>query len=206
VTEKVENDVDDLLSGAGAGEAWKNWNIYSPLWAPVSLSADGILLKDSDPYDFAKAERVFPMAKHMEVAFSVTPRQADHGELQIEMQDERNMAAVRLWFAADGSFDAKAGARVKKILSYKAGETYDVRVTLNTDARMYTVNVNGKDVLTQLFFQPVESFGHIVFRTGEARHFPTADAPPEADSDLPHGGEKVAGAEFTIHYLKTKRL
>jgi hypothetical protein len=71
---------------------------------------------------------------------------------------------------------------------------------------MYTVNVNGKDVLTQLFFAPVESFGHIVFRTGEARHFPTADAPAEADVDLPHGGERVKEAKYIISYFKTKRL
>jgi hypothetical protein len=164
------------------------------------------VLRDSDPYDFAKAERVFPVATHMEAEFSVTPGQADRGELQIEMQDERNMAAVRLWFAADGNLEAKAGARVKKVMSYKAGETYVIRVTLNTGTRMYTVNVNGKDELTQLFFQPVESFGHIVFRTGEARHFPTADAPPEAETDLPHAGDRVPADVYTIHYFKTKRL
>ena len=203
VTEKVDSDVDEALSSAGA---WSRWNIYSPLWAPVSMGTDGLVLRDSDPYDFAKAERVFPVSKHMQIEFSLTPGQSDHGELQIEMQDERNMPAVRLRFQPDGSFDAKAGARVKKMMSYKAGETYKISVTLNVDTRMYTVNVNGKDVLTQLFFAPVESFGHIVFRTGEARHFPTADAPAEADVDLPHAGERVKEAVYTIHYLKTKRL
>jgi hypothetical protein len=70
---------------------------------------------------------------------------------------------------------------------------------------MYTVNVDGKDVVTQLFFAPVESFGHIVFRTGEARHFPTADSPAEADTDQPNAGDKVPEAVFTIQYLKTTK-
>ena len=185
----------------------KQWNIYSPLWAPVRTdSTRGLLLEDADPYDFAKAERVFPVTKHMQVEFSLTPCQSDHGQLQIELQDERNMPAVRLSFEPDGSLIAKAGARIKKIMDYRSGQAYDMRITLNADTRMYTVNINGEDKLTQLFFAPVESFGHIVFRTGEARHFPTADTAPEADRDLPNAGERVPEAKFAIRYLKTQRL
>ena len=33
-----------------------------------------------------------------------------------------------------------------------------------------------------------------------------ADTPAEADVDLPHAGERVKEAVYTIHYLKTKRL
>jgi hypothetical protein len=66
--------------------------------------------------------------------------------------------------------------------------------------------VDGKDVVTQLFFAPVESFGHVVFRTGETRHFPTADSPPEADTDQPRAGEPVPEATYTIQYFKTTTL
>jgi hypothetical protein len=204
VTEKVDTDVNDTFTGENS---LKQWNIYSPLWSPVRVdSSRGLVLKDADPYDFAKAERVFPVAKHMQVDFSLTPGQSDHGQLQIELQDERNTPAVRLSFEPDGSLVAKAGARSKKLLDYKAASIYDLRITLNTDTRMYTVNINGKDVLTQLFFAPVETFGHIVFRTGEARHFPTADTAPEADKDLPNAGDRVPEAIFAIRYLKTQRL
>ena len=206
VTDKVTADVNDVFGQMPSGAELKQWNIYSPLWATVSIDAGhNLLLKDADPYDFAMAERVFPVAKKMQAEFSVTPGQADHGQLQIEFQDERNTPAVRLSFEPDGTFITKAGARVKKMLSYKAGQTYVVRVSLNTDTRMYTVNVNGKDVVTQLFFAPVESFGHIVFRTGETRHFPTADSPAEADTDQPNAGEKVPEAVFSIQYLKTNQ-
>jgi hypothetical protein len=70
---------------------------------------------------------------------------------------------------------------------------------------MYTVNIDGKDVLTQLFFAPVEGFGHVVFRTGETRHFPTPDSPAEADTDQPNAGTRVPEAGFAIHYLKTTK-
>lgn len=210
VTSAVNADVNDVFDQLPAGKELENWNIYSPLWAPVKVGAAAaggrcLVLKDEDPYDFAKAERVFPVARKMQAEFSVTPAQADHGELQIEFQDEKNSPAMRLSFGADSMLITKAGARVKNILKYKAGETYVIRVSLDMDTRMYTVNVNGKDMVTQLFFAPVLSFGHIVFRTGEARHYPTADAPAEAFEDLPHAGDKVPAAVYSIQYLKTSR-
>jgi hypothetical protein len=141
----------------------------------------------------------------MQVEFAVEPAQADHGQLQIEVQSEQNLPAMRLSFEPDGNLIAKAGARIKNVLKYSAGQTYVVRLSLNMDTRMYTVNVNGKDMFTQVFFSPVPAFGHIVFRTGEARRYPGADSPAEAWEDVPHAGDKVAAAEFFISYLKTGR-
>ena len=211
VTDKVMADVDETFNTMPAGKELAQWNLYSPLWAPAALgkASDGVrylVLKDGDPYDFAKAERVFPAAKKMQAEFSITPGQSNTGMLQIEFQDERNSPAVRLSFQSDSTFIAKAGARVKKIMTYQAGMTYKVRVTLNTDTRMYTVNVNDKDLITQLFFAPVDSLTHIVFRTGEARRFPTSETPAEAEADLPKSGDRVPEAFFAIYYLKTNKL
>jgi len=205
VTDKVTADVNDVFTQQPNEKALDRWNTFSPLWAAVSSTGKGLQLKDADPYDYAMAERVFPVAKKMTAEFAVTPGQNDHGQLQIEFQDERNAPAVRLSFEPDGTFIAKAGARVKKMLSYQSGRSYTIKVSLNTDTRMYTVNVDGKDVVTQLFFAPVESFGHIVFRTGEPRHFPTPDSPAEADTDQPKAGERVPEAAWTISYLKTTK-
>ena len=201
ITDKVTADVNDDFNT----QDLKWWNTYSPRWAPVSLVNHALTLKDSDPYDFAMAERVFPVAKKMQVEFSIAAGQNDNGELQIEMQDERNTPAIRLSFEPDGSLIAKAGARTKKILGYESNTPYIIRISVNTDTRIYTVNINGKDVLTQLFFAPVESFGHIVFRTGETRHFPTADSPAEADTDQPKAGDPVPTASYSIQYLKTTK-
>ena len=208
VTDTVTENVNDVFDQLPPGKELQQWNVYSPLWAPVGIgrSSDSsrcLLLKDADPYDFAMAERVFPVARKMEAEFSITPGQSDHGQLQIEFQDERNAPAIRLSFEPDGNFIAKAGARTKKMIGYRAMTTYRIKVSLDADTRMYTVNIDGKDVLKQLLFAPVESFGHIVFRTGEARHFPTADSPAEADEDKPHAGDKVLEAWFALHYLKT---
>ena len=210
ITSTVDKDVDDVFDRLPAGKELQYWNVYSPLWAPVRIDRDKhgvrcLVLKDEDPYDFAKAERVFPVARSMQVEFAVTPAQADHGQLQIELQSEQNLPAMRLIFEPDGNFIAKAGARVKNVLKYSAGQTYVVRISLDMDTRMYTVNVNGKELFTQLFFAPVPAFGHIVFRTGEARRYPGADSPAEAWWDVKGAGDKVAAAEFFISYLKTSK-
>ena len=210
VTSVADKDADDVFDRLPAGKELQNWNVYSPLWAPVRIGKDAhgarcLVLKDEDPYDLAKAERVFPAARQMQVEFAVEPAQADHGQLQIEVQSEQNLPAMRLSFEPDGNLIAKAGARIKNVLKYSAGQTYVVRLSLNMDTRMYTVNVNGKDMFTQVFFSPVPAFGHIVFRTGEARRYPGADSPAEAWEDVPHAGDKVAAAEFFISYLKTGR-
>jgi hypothetical protein len=203
----VIGDVNDNFQG----DQLRQWNIYSPLWAPVAVGTEAggkkaLLLRDADPYDFAKAERVFPATGHLQVDLGVAAAQADHGRLEIELQDERNTPAMRLSFEPDGTVIVKAGARTKKVMSYTSGVEYDLRLTLDAEKRMYTVSVGGKDLFTQLLFAPVHRFGHIVFRTGEARHFPTADSPPEAVGDLPHAGERVQEAKYSIFYLKTKTL
>ncbi|MES1159729.1 MAG: exo-alpha-sialidase, partial [Bacteroidota bacterium] len=64
-TDKVESDVDDVFTQMPKGKELAQWNIYSPLWAPVSIQTDKdnirtLQLEDADPYDFAMAERVFP--------------------------------------------------------------------------------------------------------------------------------------------------
>ena len=201
VIDKVTTDVNDVFTDSSL----KEWNIYSPSWAPVTLAGGALQLSDADPYDYAMAERVFPVAKRMQIEFSLSAGQQDHGQLQIELQDEHNTPAIRLSLEPDGTLIAKSGARTKKLMSYTPSTPYIIRITANTDTRMYTVNINGKDALTQLFFAPVESFGHIVFRTGETRHFPTADSPAEADTDQPNAGDKIPQAKYAIRYLKTTK-
>lgn len=202
---------NDVFAQLLAGEELDQWNIYSPLWAPVSIGAasDGskqLVLKDSDPYDYAKAERVIPASKKLRAEFSVTPQQADKGMLHIEFQDAKGSPAIRLVFGADSSLQTKAGARFKNLTSYKAGETYAIRVTLNTETRSYTMQVNGKDEGSYIFYAPVTAVERIVFRTGEPRQFPNPETPADQTYDLPKPGEAEPGAAFHIGYLKTNDL
>jgi len=207
VSTTAKTHVNDDFSKMPAEQALASWNIYSPLWAPVKVENGNLVLKDKDPFDYAKAERVFPASAKLSTSFSVTPKQDNFGLLEIELQDEKGMATVRLTFDTAGVLSAKAGARYKNFLKYKAGETYDIKLKLTTANRFYTITVNGKDVLTSLAFQPVANVSRIVFRTGDVRRFPDVDTPADQTYDLKNAGEaEKKEAVYLIKYLKTEGL
>ena len=207
VSTTAKTHVNDDFSKMPAEQALASWNIYSPLWAPVKVENGNLVLKDKDPFDYAKAERVFPASAKLSTSFSVTPKQDNFGLLEIELQDEKGMATVRLTFDTAGVLSAKAGARYKNFLKYKAGETYDIKLKLTTANRFYTITVNGKDVLTSLAFQPVANVSRIVFRTGDVRRFPDVDTPADQTYDLKNACEaEKKEAVYLIKYLKTEGL
>ncbi len=211
VKDKVDQDVNDDFSQLPAASALKEWNIYSPLWAPVSIekAVNGtqvLAIKDKDPFDYAKAEHVLPAAKRMTATFSVTPQQDNHGNLHIEFQDGKGTAGIRLVFDSTGTLIVKAGYRNRNIIKYKAGELYEITVTLNTDTRFYSVSVNGKqEGGNQIFFAPLENVQRIVFRTGDVRRFPDSDTPTDQMYDLPNPGAQAKPAAYFIRSVKTKK-
>jgi hypothetical protein len=204
LNDKAAQHADDQFNKVVAEKALDNWNIYSPLWAPVKVEAGALVLRDKDPFDYARAERLFPATTKVIASFTVTPKQNDFGLLEVELQDARGMATVRLTFDTAGTLSAKAGARYKNFMKYKAGEKYSVKVKLDAYTRFYTVSINGKDVLTSLAFQPVAEVSRIVFRTGDLRHFPNIDTPADQTYDLKNAGESTREAVYKIDYLKTE--
>ena len=207
VNEKASAQVDEEFNKMEVGKELNLWNIYSPLWAPVKIESVKnervLVLKDKDPYDLAKAERAFPMGTKVTTSFSITPNQDQHGLMEIELQDSKGLASVRLTFDSTGTLSAKAGARYKNFMKYKAGETYNIHIKLNTANRFYTLTVNGKEVLTSLAFQPVAEVSRIVFRTGDVRRFPDVDTPADQTYDLPKPGDMGKEASYSIKNLKT---
>jgi hypothetical protein len=206
VNDKATQHVNDDFSKVTADKALEAWNIYSPLWAPVKVENGSLILKDKDPFDYAKAERLFPAAKKVITSFSITPKQNDFGLLEIELQDAKGTATVRLTFDTAGTLSAKAGARYKNFMKYEAGKSYDIKLKLDAFTRFYTVSVNGKDVLTSLAFQPVADVCRIVFRTGDVRRFPDVDTAADQTYDLKNAGESTTEAVYSIKYLKTEEF
>jgi hypothetical protein len=206
----VDQDVNDDFTRMPAAGALKEWNTYSPMWAPVAIDkapdgAPALSIKDKDPFDYAKAERVIPAAQKMTATFTVIPQQNDHGNLHIEFQNGKGNAGIRLVFDSTGTLYSKAGYRNRNITKYEAGKEYEITVSLNTETRFYTVTVNGKNAGNQLFFAPLENVQRIVFRTGEIRRFPDADTPTDQMYDLPNPGAQDKEAVYYSRSLKTTK-
>jgi hypothetical protein len=180
-----------------------NWNIFSPLWCRVQVENNSLTLHDSDLFDYAKAERVFPNSNKISIEFSVTPQQNQNGLLEIEVVDAKGTPCLRIMLDSSGTILTKQGYRNKSLGKYNAGEKLNFKIELNTSTRFYTVEINGGKPNNNLCFAPVQSVERIVFRTGTTRRFPNADTPTDQDHDLPNANAKDKKAGYLIHNLKT---
>ena len=210
VKDKVTADVNDVFNDKKDGEELKEWNLFSPVWCRAIIekkeNVKVLALHDSDPFDYAKAERVFPPAKRVVVEFDITPQQNNAGDLEIEMVNAKGMPCLRLILDSTGNILTKQGYRNKSLGKYTAGEKITVKIELNTITRFYTVTINAGKASSNLCFTPVESVERIVFRTGTVRRFPDADTPTDQDYDLPNPNAKDKEAVYLIYYLKTTTL
>lgn len=203
VQEKETKHINDDLAKPGTD---LRWNLYSPLWCKINTGKEGLILRDSDPFDYARAERVFPDSKNIRIEFSVTPSQQDKGDLQIELTDAKGTPCLRIELDSTGSILTKQGYRNKSLGKYKAGETLRFVIELNTKTRFYTVSINAHKPVNNICFAPVVSVNRIVFRTGNTRRFPDADTPTDQSYDLPGADARQPEAVYIIQSLKTKAL
>jgi len=210
VKDKITGDVNDIFNDKKDGEELKEWSLFSPVWCRTTIEKKEnkklLSLHDSDPFDYAKAERIFPVAKKVTLEFAITPQQNNTGELEIELVNAKGTPCLRLMLDSTGSILTKQGYRNKSLGKYAASETLNIKLELNTTTRFYTVAINGGKPSSNLCFAPVESVERIVFRTGSVRRFPDADTPTDQDYDLPNPNARNKEAVYLIHYLKTKAL
>jgi len=210
VSDKVSSRVNDVFASMKEDQELTWWNIYSPLWCKAAIEKNGsnraLSLTDSDPFDYAKAERIFPSSKKIAIEFSVTPQQNNYGLLEIELTDAKGTPCLRIMFDSAGNILTKQGYRDKTLGKYNIAETVAIKIELNTATRFYTVSINGNKPSNNLCFAPVESVERIVFRTGSTRRFPNADTPTDQDYDLLNPDRRDKKAVYYINYLKTSDI
>lgn len=210
VQDKAAAHVYEVFSEMPGGKELDLWNLYSPLWCQAGMDVfedmKALTLKDSDPFDYAKAERVFPSSKKIQVDFSVTPKQNSFGDLEIELTDEKGTPCLRIMLDSAGNVLTKQGYRNKSLGKYNTGETLVVKIELNTATRFYSISINGGKPVNNICFAPVNSVDRVVFRTGGVRRFPDAGTPTDQEYDLPGANRKEKEAVYQIHYLTTKAL
>ncbi len=183
--------------------ALTDWNLYSPRWAPVSLSGKWLVLHDKDPFDYARVERKIPASKELKVAFELMADQHDTGLLQIEFLDENGTACSRLELTPEGIMRLKGGARYAHLMKYETGKTYRIEILLSVADRLAQVYVDGKKVGQRMFYAPVAAIERVAFRTGEPRTHPTVDTPADWFGTLPGAGEQAVPASYRIANFRT---
>ena len=122
-----------------------DWNIYSPLWAPVELEGEWVKMSDKDPYDYAKVEKLIPATKELDVEFDIKAGQNDHGQMNIEFVDDKGNVCSRIVMDGEAMMKVKGGARYGGMVkNYKAGETYHIKACLSVKGHTGTYYVNGR--------------------------------------------------------------
>src|SRR5262249_53441284 len=127
---RVEAAVNDNFDDLEAGGKIPNWNIYRPRWASAGIAAypsarnKKLELEDRDPYDYARAVRVFAETKQANVSFKVLPRQSDTGRLEMEILDAGGHRPVRVLFNEEGKIEAWNGGKLVSVSPYQRNMWY----------------------------------------------------------------------------------
>lgn len=208
-TKAVSHACDDFSSCTDLSQL-NDWNIYSPLWAPVTLEQKNgmnwLTLSDKDPYDYSRVERKIPATKELKVSFDLMADQNDYGLLQIEFLDEDGTACARIDLNPDGTMMSKGGSRYGKVISYEPNRKYHVEVIVSTGDRNSKVYIDGQQKSTRMLFAPVHSIERVAFRTGERRRFPTVDTPADQTYDVPDAGSEDRNVTFRIANFQSSSL
>ena len=176
-----------------------DWNLYMPSLCHILLKNGWLNLYDCDPYDYAKAERVIPKTKELEVEFDLMMDQDDKGELDIEFADDCGNVCSRIVVDNERMIRVKGGARYGTLLkNYEMGVEYHIKALLSTSQHRAVYFLNGKKVCERQFDTPVEAITRIVFRTGKIFTEPNNETPADQDFDMPRADELDPAAGYHI--------
>ena len=120
----VQGEVSDDFQSMEVGGAITSWNTYSPQWAPVDLIADRdgnhcIQLKDKDPYNYARALRVFEESNKSEITFRIKAQQVTEQPFEIDVVDRFGNRPVRITLNSNGKITASNGFEQTSIASFE---------------------------------------------------------------------------------------
>ncbi|MFB3902501.1 MAG: hypothetical protein ACE15E_03550 [Acidobacteriota bacterium] len=203
---KVNAPVADSFEGSDSA---RDWNLYSPVWAPVSLAGtpDGagqcLELRDKDPYDYAKAVRVFPAARRVNVEFRVWARQTDHGRLEIEILDSTGKRPFRLLFEDSAQIRVGSGHSLIPAGRFAAARWHRFSLAVDAEAGEYDLSVDGRKAVTKgKLVEPSAALERFLVRTGIYRTEPLASIPTLPGTDLPGADDPVNEAVYYVDDVK----
>jgi hypothetical protein len=203
----VDKWVNDSFDGMKTGGIVTDWNIYSLKWAPVeavefpSAADKSLKLSDREPYDYARAVRVFPAGKKVKVKFDMLTKQTKNGRMEVDILSKDGRRPVRIVFSEAGRIEVTDGSKVVDKGSYQADKWLSSSIAVDATAGTFNVNFGdesgGAIVKDLAFAEKVESVERISFRTGEYRKLGIGQR--ENEDDLPNAGDPVKAAVFYIN-------
>ena len=182
-----------------------DWNLYMPRLYPITLNDGWLTMEDTDPYDYAKAERVVPATKELEVEFDLRVSQAGADGAYIEFLDDAGTVCSSIIAGPDSVIRVKGGARYGTLLRHYEPDTiYHIKACLSTSLHRATYYLNGKKASERQFDTPVESISRLVFRTGPLFDQPDIHTSADQDFDMPRADERDPATRWSIARVTTR--
>ncbi len=212
---EVDDPIHDNFSNMETGGVIKNWNIYTPKWCPVEVvdfpseSEKSMMLKDTDPYDYAKAVRVFHKAEQQALSFKLYVKTSNE-LLDIEVIGAKGERLVQTRIDKDRKLLVKNGTNdYSSARLLEAGRWYAFEFKLDAQKRRFSINLDGKSIVEGAKFSYEEGAPErIIFRTGQYRLTDDVQEYKSGDDfkpgwDEPGADEPVKEAVYYIKDFKT---
>jgi len=206
--------VDDDFS-SGDAKLLNSWNLYSGNWNRVSFAkvhGRGCLqLCDKDPYDYARARRVFPETTSATIEFRLMTEHGQSARLDVDILDSKVRRPVRLIFDFQTSKLEAVGRQEEGdavVNNVPIGKWLDIEIHIDTVKCDYSLKIDKKLVLSSAkIAERVSSVKWLEFRTGryrmaDRRIFKPYRKVPKDSPDLDGADDSLPQAVFSIGRLK----
>jgi hypothetical protein len=153
ISGQVDGPINDDFEGQAVGGLIEGWNTYSPVLSPVRVVDDGgnklLRLQDADPYDYAKATRVFQPAATGEVSFRLRQSEVGDSGLYMDVQDASGNRAVQLALSPTGELRALDGPPAAVDFAGVTLTDYDGQSGQSGRPSAFSVEDNGRTLQLQ---------------------------------------------------------
>jgi len=184
----------------GEGYGW-TYN-HAPMLSAANKSLE---LQDRDPYDYAKAVRVFAEAKSVRVALRLFAAQTGTGRLEIEVLDGAGRRPVRVVFGEEGRVQSANGSSWTEAGTYKSGVWCRIELAVDAAAGKYDLSLDGKSAVRGASFaEHSATVERLSFCTGAFRTEPTRQTDRYSGADLPAADDPVAAATYRVDDVSIK--
>lgn len=198
----VDHPVHDDFEKTAVGALPADWNIYSPLWAPVSVvetnspAHHALELRDEDPYDYARVIRVFPETHGLKASFKILARQTN-ARLEIELASANGSRPFLIALGEDGHLWANHEGVWNDNGTYTADQwiTFELTANAKPTSDRIALKIDGEPAKPGEI-GPAEAAAtveRLSFRTGAFRYRGEGKG-----YDLPDADIKVPAASFLI--------
>jgi hypothetical protein len=209
VVREVTTHVNDDFSNCEDGYI-ADWNIYSPIWAPVRPIKlhNGITcmrIADRDPCDYAKAMRIFPNSKKVCVSLDFMCARAYDENLEIELADARGIVACRVLIGGNKIQVRYASNNITAFSLSPEVMWHNLLISADCTLNVYKVALDGETHDTYRstrLVHKVNSLERLVIRTKPIRYLPNNEIYPSLP-DMENADNPIEERVYYITNVKT---